>query len=409
MNMFRAFGILSGICLAMSACGGSGGNGAVNADMRPAPGYAYIVTSNPTAGTPGTVYQYTVGSDGSFAALSPATITAGPDPRTIVSNPSGHFVYVVNGDATISQYAVGAGGELTALSPANVNIEGPNPYPYSATVDPTGRFLYVVSVSLGVMPSSESYIAEYAIGTAGQLTPLGGPGYITVPIRAAGALAIDSGGKHAYLAGWVLGSPPPPAPIGNLAQFSIADDGTLAALSPATVTTSGSGNGIAIHGQTAYLLTACVDGLTCDGQVTEYTIQSDGSLGAPGANTITGSHVIPITLLTNASGSAAYLLTNLMGVDTNMGAVYQYSINSTGGLTPASPASLGVASASVAEVILGSALHILSSNDVVVSGAQLGGHVDHYDIGADGLLSFVSTTSVAAGGFPQGMTLVVVQ
>ncbi len=398
------------VCLILSACGGSG-NGAANSGGGAATGHAYITAAAPeNAQTPGTLYQYRVGQDGSLTALSVATVPVGPNPRSVVSDPSGHSVYVVNADNTISQYTVGAGGGLAPLSPAVVDIGGPpsllptaSSSDYSATVDASGRFLYVVVQPALTLPLREAYIAEYAIAAGGQLTALT-PAYVVAPINVSGGgLAIDSGGKHAYLGGRAPGLL---GPGGEIAEFSIAEDGTLAPLVPATVVTPTEGS-IALSATSAYLLSACAD-TSCNGQATQYAIQSDGSLTSTGTTTVVGSHVVPITLLTNTSGSAAFLLTNLMGVDTNEGAVYQYTINSTGGLVPNSPPSLGVASGAVAEGILGPDLHVLSSNAVgLASGAPPGGHVDHYTIGADGQLTYTSTTSVATGDFPTAMTLVI--
>lgn len=402
-NTASALVIPSGLFF-LSACGGSG-DGDPNGNGGSATGYAYIAAAAPqTTQTPGMVYQYRVGQDGSLTASSAAPITVGPSPQAIASDPSGRYVYVINSDATISQHAVGSGGGLVALSPAIVNIGVPtsSSSTFAATADAGGRFLYVVVEPPVTLPLPETYIAEYAIGTGGQLTPLA-PGYITAPVNASSALAMDSSGKHAYLAGRAPGLL---GPSGEVAQFSIADNGTLAPLTPATVTTPTVGRAIALSGMSAYLLSACVDTL-CDGQVSEYTVQSDGTLTTTGGTTVAGPHVIPITLVTNPSGTAAYVLTNLMGIDTNEGAVYQYAINSTGGLVADSAPSLGVASGSVAEGALGPDLHVLSSNSIgFASGTPMGGHVDHYAMGADGLLTFLSTTSVADGGFPTAMTLV---
>jgi hypothetical protein len=111
-------------------------------------------------------------------------------------------------------------------------------------------------------------------------------------------------------------------------------------------------------------------------------------------------------MVVDTSGSSAYLLTNLMGVDTNMGAVYGYAINNAGDLVPDTPASVGVESAAVAETTYGPNLYALSAN-AGVSGSrhQPGGHVDHYAIGPGGRLSAVGTITVAEG-FPTGITLV---
>jgi hypothetical protein len=144
----------------------------------------------------------------------------------------------------------------------------------------------------------------------------------------------------------------------------------------------------------------------CDGQIERYTIGANGTLTPTGVTTLTSAHVNPIEMVTDGPGSNAYLLANAMGVDTNAGAVYQYAIDSTGALVADTPASLRVASGAVAESIFGSNLYALSANAVgFVSGSPQGGHIDHYVIGSNGLLTAVSATTVA-GSFPTSMTLV---
>jgi 6-phosphogluconolactonase (cycloisomerase 2 family) len=369
------------------------------------PGYAYITSANVQGGqVAGAVYQYAIGMDGSLTPLSIASVATGPTPTAVVSDPSGHYVYVANlGDATISQYAVGVDGELMALSPAVVSIAAPFPVPagYTMSVDPKGLHLYVVTLPRDHSGHSVS-IAEYSIGGGGTLTPLS-PAYVSVSTAmSAGPLTIGPSGKYAYLAGTTN------AVTGQVSQFSIADDGTLSPLAAASVAAAGQAFGVAItpSSRTAYVLSRCVDN-ACDGQVAEYAIGTNGTLTATGADTVTGSHINPVAMVTDGSGSSAYLLTNFMGVDTNAGAVYQYEIDSAGGLTPDTPVSLSVTSGAVTENTYGPYLYALSSNALgFVSGSPTGGHVDQYSIGSNGLLSAVNAIPVVAP-FPTAMTLVV--
>jgi len=161
---------------------------------------------------------------------------------------------------------------------------------------------------------------------------------------------------------------------------------------------------IAPSGQTAYVMSTCID-TACDGQIEPYTIGANGTLTATGLVTLSGANVNPVEMVTDGSG--AYLLANAMGVDANAGAVYQYAIESTGALAADTPASLSVASGSVAESTYGSNLYALSANAIgFVSGQPPGGHIDHYVIGTGGLLTAVGTTTVI-GSLPTSMTLVV--
>jgi 6-phosphogluconolactonase (cycloisomerase 2 family) len=399
--------ILSALCAALSsltACGDS--SDAATEGVGLPRGYAYITSPDVRGGqVPGAVYQYAIGADGSLMPLSVASVATGVTPTAVVSDPSGHHVYVANlGDASISQYAVSAEGNLTPLSPAVVRVAAPFPVPagYAMSVDPNGLNLYVVTIP-GDSSGPSVSIAEYSIGAGGTLAPLSPP-YVSVPDSvSAGPLAIDPNGKFAYLAGTTS------AAAGQVSQFSIARDGTLSPLAVASVAATGDAFGVAVthSGRTAYVLSRCVDN-ACDGQVAEYTIGTNGTLTSTGADRITGSHVNPVAMVTDESGSSGYLLTNLMGVDTNAGAVYQYEIDSAGSLTPDSPISVRVTSGAVSESTYGPYLYVLSANALgFVSGSPTGGHVDQYSIGSNGLLSAATTTPVVAP-FPTAMTLVLV-
>jgi DNA-binding beta-propeller fold protein YncE len=367
--------------------------------------YLYVASADvDNMAVPGAVYQYSIGSDGSVAPLSIASVPAGVSPRGVVSDPSGRYVYVVNGlDATISQYAVGADGGLAPLSPAVVHIAGPYIFAgYTLSIHPSGQFLYAVGSPQDPAGPSAS-IAQYAIQGDGTLTSLA-QAYLNLSVFAWGPLAIDPSGRYAYLPGATN------APGGLVSQYSINSDGTLTPLTPATVAaTQGAATvTIAPSGQTAYVISVCID-TACDGQIEPYTFGANGALTPTGVVTLTGTHINPVGMVTDGSGSNAYLLINAMGVDTNAGAVYQYAIDSMGRLVADTPASLTVASGAVAETINGSDLYALSANAIgfASGGRAPGGHIDHYAIGSGGLLTAVGTTTVAAS-LPTSMTIVVV-
>jgi 6-phosphogluconolactonase (cycloisomerase 2 family) len=365
-------------------------------------GYAYIASADVNnRALPGAVYQYSIGSDGSVAPLSVASVPAGVNPEVIVSDPSGRYVYVANGgDNTISQYAVGAGGGLVALSPAVVGIATPYPFAgYAVSIDPRGRFLYVVGLPHDPAGPSAP-ITQYSIQNDGTLAPPAPQ--VNLPVFARGPLAFDPSGQYAYLPSATN------APGGLVSQFSINSDGTLTPLMSATVAASRGTIGVTIapSGQTAYVISVCIDA-ACDGQIEPYMIGANGTLTPTGVATPTSGHVNPVASVTDGSGSSVYLLANAMGVDTNAGAVYQYAVDNTGALMADTPASLSVASGAVAESTYGPNLYVLSANAIgFVSGLPPGGHIDHYVIGSGGLLTAVSATTVAAS-LPTSMTLVV--
>ena len=376
----------------LTACGGSGndiggGNGGSGT------GYAYIATTS--SSSQGSVIPYAINSDGALSPLSSGPVPTGTNPTSIVADPTGHYVYVVNqGDATISQFSVGSGGVLTALSPAVVSLPIPSAgvRGYAASIDPNGHYLYVADQPyLLEAPSAPATILQFSIGSGGALTPLS-PSSVNLSSLTTGPLAIDPGGQHAYL------------PAGGLVfQFSISNNGTLVPLATPSVATTGAVNvTIGPDGRIAYVLSACIDA-ACDGQVSEYSVATDGTLTPTGLITGTAGHVIPLELETDTSGSSAYLLANLMGVDTDAGSVFQFAIG-TGVLKPDSPPSVNVTGGAVAASVFGPSLYALS-NAGFASGTPQGGHIDHYAIGAGGLLTAKDSVSMTSG-YPTAMTIV---
>jgi len=400
--------VLSVTLIGLTACGGDGGTSP--ARLQQPAGYAYVASAAaPNAQALGTVFQYSIDSKGSLTPLSTVSVAAGSNPTAMISDPTGHFIYVLNqGDTTISQYSVGTGGVLSALSPATVSLAGTLMFSASASlsVNPRGGSLYIVTNPDNALAPIETSIAQYAIRSDGTLSPLN-PSVINFANTASGALAFDPSGAYAYLA-----SPPPVGetvvPLkGEVFQFSVAANGELTLIASSTVVGSPSSIHVAQSGQTAYVLSPCEDS-SCDGLIVEYAVGENGTLTPTGTTTSTPSHVAPISLLTNTSDSAAYLLTNLNGVDTTAAAVYQYTIKSAGVLVPGTPSSVNMSSgAALTQAVLGPNLYALISNNQVVSSAMTGAHIDHYSIGSDGLLTPVSTTSVTAGN-PTAMVTVAI-
>lgn len=379
----------------LTACGGSGND--TGGGGGGGTGYAYVTTTS--SSSQGSVIPYAISGDGSLSPLSSGPVPTGMNPMSIVADPSGHYVYVVNlGDATISQFSVGSGGALTALSPAVVSIPPLTSLPiHAASIDPSGHYLYVVGRSLAAVPTGPGVpatppvVLQFSIGTGGALAPLS-PSSVNLSSLTTGPLAIDPGGQHAYV------------PAGGLVfQFSISNSGTLVPLAtPSVATTDAVNVTITPDGRTAYVLNSCID-TACDGQISVYSVAADGTLSPTGSTTGTAGHVIPLELETDTSGSSAYLLANLMGVDTDAGSVYQFAIG-TGVLQPDSPSSVNVTGGAVAASVFGPSLYALG-NAGFASGSPQGGQLGHYAIGAGGLLTAKDSVSMTSG-YPTAMTIV---
>lgn len=160
--------------------------------------YLYLVSTgflnNPMPQSPtATLAQFTIGADGALAPMTPVTVSTGSGASSVTVDRSGKFAYVTNrnGDTvngTVWQYTIGTDGGLVPMNPATVEA-GINPF--RAAVDPNGRYVYVINRGAGGAGGS---ISQYAIAADGQLVPL-------TPAAVAGgdtSIAVDPSGRYVY-------------------------------------------------------------------------------------------------------------------------------------------------------------------------------------------------------------------
>jgi 6-phosphogluconolactonase len=100
------------------------------------------------------------------------------NPTSVVASPTNKTIYVIGGtqNAEVEQYSIGSDGKIYAGNTYNIT----GTYPTGATVDPTGRFLYV----------TYTYETHVYNGTSNDYGPgHPGPGGITIfPINSDGTL-----------------------------------------------------------------------------------------------------------------------------------------------------------------------------------------------------------------------------
>ena len=132
---------------------------------------AYVYMTNaPKNGQGGGVSEYAVDfQSGALVAVTGSPVAAGNNPTTIVAAPNGLFVYVLNrDDSTVQEFAVAGDGTLSSKNVYTIT----GSFPTSATIDATGKFLYV------------TYLYQ-----PGYTAALPGPGGITIfPINADNSL-----------------------------------------------------------------------------------------------------------------------------------------------------------------------------------------------------------------------------
>jgi 6-phosphogluconolactonase len=143
----------------------------------------------------GSVSAFTVDATaGALATVQGSPFLAGRGPRGVAVDPSGRFAYAVNStDNTVSAYAITAGtGALSAIigSPFTTGTG-----PQAVAVDSTGLFLYVVNSCAG-SPCTNGSVSAFTISqSTGALTSAG-----TFAVgNAPQSLSIDPTGRFVYV------------------------------------------------------------------------------------------------------------------------------------------------------------------------------------------------------------------
>ncbi len=100
----------------------------------------------------GTISQFRVKPNGTLTPLSPPAVRAYVRCHSLVADPSHRFLYVLSGfeyshrNCVVSQFRIGADGKLSPLSPARIVLPDHNgAAPHTLIMDPSGRFLYVLN------------------------------------------------------------------------------------------------------------------------------------------------------------------------------------------------------------------------------------------------------------------------
>lgn len=379
--------------IAVTGCGGASAPG-VPSVVNPPVGFAYVTAAATSAGGAGSVYEYAVRADGSVSPLAQASISAGVEPTAVALDQAARHVYVVNvGDGTISQYNIEADNSLAPMNPATVINPGMKTLgvtPSAVILDPTGSFLYVAN-------SGDGTVSQFSIGSGGRLTSLT-PATVaagTEPVSI--AAAAGPSGVHVYVANSGAGVP---AGAGSLSLFSMASDGTLTPLNPATVSAGASPVAVAIDQAiapfgTAFVMSDC-NGSLCTGSIAQFAVGASGELTAAGVAATTGGHYDAVGMATDQSGANAYVLTNLMGVDTDNGALWQFSVANTGALSTANQPTLNIGPAALAQTLFEDRLCVLTSNVGIGGNAGSSGSINCYSLGAGGLPTLAASTTIAA-------------
>jgi 6-phosphogluconolactonase (cycloisomerase 2 family) len=174
------------------------------------PKFAYVANS-----TSNNISAYTIkATNGHLTAVKGTPAATGTGPSSVTVDPSGRFAYAANsGSNNVSAFTINAStGALTAIG-----SPGPaGPGPASVTVDPSGRFVYVANLGSG-NPNTPSVSAYTINPSTGALTAISGSPYATGgEYTASDAVTVDPTGQFVYVT-----SVSTQAGSGNIAAFTI--------------------------------------------------------------------------------------------------------------------------------------------------------------------------------------------
>jgi 6-phosphogluconolactonase len=248
--------------------------------VHPSGDYAYAITFYyPMGGKQVlSVAQYTLGGDGTLTPMSTPAVALTGTPQFIAIHPSGKYLYVTLGGDAVSGGAVAqftidqTSGALSAMTPATVaSFDGPGHTTFAITVHPSGKYAYVTDYY--------GRIAEYAIDpTSGALSPLAQT-KVDSGYQCAAWIAVDPSGKYAYVANCVWA----PAAI---SQYTIGADGTLTAMTPASVAAASAGTNVQVDASGTHLY--MTSGTSGPGDVvSQFRIGANGALTPMTPSTVT--------------------------------------------------------------------------------------------------------------------------
>jgi 6-phosphogluconolactonase len=314
-----------------------------------------------TAGT-ATVTVFNSAPGGGSSNSATFTIATGVVvPLSIVVDPSGKYVYVLNGgggilDGSVSMYSLNATtGALASIGPP-VSTNGFGVYAGSLAVAPSGQFIYLTNEGdpWGYEDGADGSVQLYAIdATTGALSSAGSVTGDCPGLCDPSALIVDPSGKFAYVANGGAGIP------FTLASYTI--DATTGALtSMGTIAVEGVPTSLTVDPTGSFVYAASANATPgTAGSVSMYALNA-----TTGALTSTGTIAAgtdPIAVAVDPAGHFAYV-PNSGSNDVSM-----YSINATtGALTSMGTIAAGTNPVAVAVDPAGNFVYVPNSgsNDV---------------------------------------------
>ena len=335
--------------------------------------YAAIPTSNEIV-----IFREDPASGG-LIQLAGSPVTAGPGVQSLAMHPSGKFLYAANsGQNNVSAYTIASNGSITEMTRVNAGTA-----PTLAAMDPSGNFLYVGN-------SGSFDISVFSIGASGALSPVSqctstGTCSATAPIGLSALnMAVAPSGNFLYVTGQ--------GTQGYIEAFPLSQGilGTPVAGSPFTTGTNPFGLAIASGTGNGFLYTAN----KLDNSISEFTINSDGSLKQLSNSPIGETFTSPVSLAVDKTGKFLFV------ANQGNGNLVGYSIGSDGSLQLVSGSPF----------ITGTQPNVLAAdpggNFIFVGYGSSSSSINSFSLDTStGTLTSVATYSASGAGAPTSMVV----
>ncbi len=313
------------------------GTGTEFAALDPSGRWLYVVD-----GTSNMVFAFSVNqTTGALTAIGTGTAT-GSSPLQVLVAPNDQFVYVINSTAagSVSAYSIGTGGALTAITAPTTVLNAPS---YSA-IDPASAYLFVPT-------SGDNTITAFTIGSDGTLTA-GTPFTFTPALTTTDfleAVAVDPTSKFLYVVDAGTSS--------NLYALSIGAGGAL-------TQTINSGSPYAIGNLPNSVVldpsgTIVMVANHADNTVSVFTAAADGSLTPDNLVEAAGAPAFPVFI--NGAAEATSSVSAVVAANITNSTLSAFTADSTGALTAVGSPFAGLAGNSkVANVPFGTSIFTTS-------------------------------------------------
>jgi len=339
--------------------------------------FAYIANITGNGGS-GSITSYTVNPTSTSAPLTLLANTPAESPQQVLLHPSGDLLYYIDSNGALHfDFINSVSGALTETSQAFQASNAPPGSTYVGAIDPTGRYIYVVTKETSVISGLQITHTQPSGGTNdGTLTPIPGmTAYTDATLKGPTWIMTDNTGEFAY----VVNS------LGNtVSQYAIQSNGSLKPLATPT-TPTGSSPRFGTTDTNGHLFVAnrgSSGGTGPNGPSVSVYIISPPSASNPGELTAIGTAPTPINGATETINVAVnpngFLYVLDFGNGTTAGQVFAYGLSASSGVIGTvigTAAPTGIAPTGIAVDPTGVLLAVDNSND---------GDVSTYNIGTNG-------------------------